>query len=153
MSQLATPAVKGDLTAGFETLDRETRVERLPLEGRLPEWLRGSLVRPGPLTTAHPHLDRASGGMLNYAAKIGPRNRYRFFHVPPDETKPRVIGELPVKQPAYMHSFGLTERWLVLAEFPLVVNPISIPLSGRPYIENYRWKPELGTRITLVDRA
>jgi carotenoid cleavage dioxygenase-like enzyme len=64
-----------------------------------------------------------------------------------------VIGELPVKEPAYMHSFGLTERWLVLAEFPLVVNPISIPLSGRPYIENYRWKPELGTRFTLVDRA
>ena len=51
-----------------------------------------------------------------------------------------------------MHSFGLTERWLVLAEFPLVVNPISIPLSGRPYIENYRWKPELGTRFTLIDR-
>jgi carotenoid cleavage dioxygenase-like enzyme len=107
---------------------------------------------PGMLTTAHPHLDRASGGMLNYAAKLGPRNRYRFFLVPPGETKPKVIAELPVREPAYMHSFGLTERWLVLAEFPFVVNPISIPLSGRPYIENYRWKPELGTRITLIDR-
>jgi beta,beta-carotene 9',10'-dioxygenase len=103
------------------------------------------------LTTAHPHLERASGGMLNYAAKLGARNRYRFFHVPL-EGGPKVIAELPVKEPAYMHSFGLTERWLVLAEFPLVVNPISIPLSGRPYIENYRWKPELGTRITLIDR-
>jgi beta,beta-carotene 9',10'-dioxygenase len=108
---------------------------------------------PGLLTTAHPHLDRASGGMLNYAAKVGPRNRYRFFLLPPGERTPRVIGEMPVKEPAYMHSFGLTERWLVLAEFPFVVNPISIPLSGRPYIENYRWKPELGTRFTLVDRS
>jgi beta,beta-carotene 9',10'-dioxygenase len=107
---------------------------------------------PGMLTTAHPHLDRASGGMLNYAAKLGPRNRYRFFLLPPGEREPRVIGELPTREPAYMHSFGLTDRWLVLAEFPLVVNPISIPLSGRPYIENYRWKPELGTRITLIDR-
>ena len=35
------------------------------------------------LTTAHPHLDRASGGMLNYAAKLGPRNRYRFFLLRP----------------------------------------------------------------------
>jgi beta,beta-carotene 9',10'-dioxygenase len=108
---------------------------------------------PGMLTTAHPHLDRASGGMLNYAAKLGPRNRYRFYLLPPGENKPRVIAQLPVKEPAYMHSFGLTERWLVLAEFPFVVNPLSIPLSGRPYIENYRWKPELGTRITLVDRS
>jgi beta,beta-carotene 9',10'-dioxygenase len=108
---------------------------------------------PGMLTTAHPHLDRGSGGMLNYAAKLGPRNRYRFYLLRPDEAKPEVVAQLPVKEPAYMHSFGLTERWLVLAEFPFVVNPISIPLSGRPYIENYRWKPELGTKITLIDRS
>jgi beta,beta-carotene 9',10'-dioxygenase len=275
MSQLAerTSSTATELTGGFTSVDRETRVDELPLEGRLPEWLSGSLIRTGPakwevgdrtmrhwfdglamlhrfgisggkvsyanrflqtkayrsaketgeigysefatdpcrslfaramsifspklsdnanvnlvklgeryismtetpipvefdggtletvgvayevpgmLTTAHPHLDRATGGMLNYAAKLGPRNRYRFFLVPPDEGRPRVIAELPVREPAYMHSFGLTEHWLVLAEFPLVVNPVSIPLSGRPYIENYRWKPELGTRITLIDRA
>ena len=52
-----------------------------------------------------------------------------------------------------MHSFGLTERWLVLAEFPLVVNPLALALSGRPYIENFRWKPELGTRFHLFDRG
>lgn len=108
---------------------------------------------PGQLSTAHPHSDRASGGMLNYAAKLGARSSYRFFHVPPNERKPRTIGALPVKEPAYMHSFGLTEHWLVLAEFPFVVNPLALVLSGRPYIENYRWKPELGTRFTLVDRA
>ncbi|MFI4985589.1 MAG: carotenoid oxygenase family protein [Solirubrobacterales bacterium] len=108
---------------------------------------------PGQLTTAHPHIDRASGGMLNYAAKLGARSSYRFFHVPPDESRPRAIASLPVREPAYMHSFGLTERWLVLAEFPFVVNPLALALSGRPYIENYRWKPELGTRFTLVDRV
>ena len=52
-----------------------------------------------------------------------------------------------------MHSFGLTERWLVLAEFPYVVNPPSLAFSGRPYIENYRWRPELGTRFQLFDRT
>jgi carotenoid cleavage dioxygenase-like enzyme len=108
---------------------------------------------PGTLTTAHPHLDRATGGMLNYAAKVGARNQYRFFLLRPDASDPEVMGHLPAREPAYMHSFGLTERWFVLAEFPFVVNPISIPLSGRPYIENYRWKPELGTRFTLIDRA
>ena len=51
-----------------------------------------------------------------------------------------------------MHSFGLSERWIVLAEFPYVVNPLRLAFSGRPYIENYRWKPELGTRFTLIDR-
>ena len=107
---------------------------------------------PGQLSTAHPHMDRASGGMLNYAAKLGGSSSYRFFMLAPDASEPRVIGSLPVKHPAYMHSFGLTERWLVLVEFPFVVNPLSLALAGRPYIENYRWQPERGTRFTLVDR-
>jgi beta,beta-carotene 9',10'-dioxygenase len=275
MSQLAEPTTRKatDMTGGFDSLEHETRVDRMPLQGKLPDWLQGSLIRPGPakwevgertmnhwfdgqamlhrfgisggevsyanrflqtkayraaketgeiaysefatdpcrslfsrvfsifspkitdnanidmvklgerfiamtetpipvefdgetletvgvaykppgmLTTAHPHLDRATGGMLNYAAKLGPRNSYRFFLLRPDGAKPEVIAKLPVREPAYMHSFGLTERWLVLAEFPFVVNPISIPLSGRPYVENYRWKPERGTRITLIDRG
>jgi carotenoid cleavage dioxygenase-like enzyme len=108
---------------------------------------------PGELTTAHPHLDRPSGGSLNYAAKLGPRNRYRFFLVPADGGEPEVVAEVPAGEPAYMHSFGLTESWIVLAEFPLVVNPLRLATSGRPYIENYRWKPELGTRFTLIHRA
>ncbi len=108
---------------------------------------------PGMLTTAHPHLDRATGGMINYAAALGPRNQYRFFRLAPDADEAEVIASLPTKAPAYMHSFGLTERFVVLAEFPYVVNPLRLAFSGRPYIENYRWKPELGTRFTLLDRA
>jgi len=108
---------------------------------------------PGQLSTAHPHADRASGALLNYAAKLGPRSSYRFFAVDPNASTPRTIASLPVKEPAYMHSFGLTERFLVLAEFPFVVNPLALAAARRPYIENYRWKPERGTRFTLLDRA
>jgi carotenoid cleavage dioxygenase-like enzyme len=108
---------------------------------------------PGQLTTAHPHMDRATKGMLNYAAKLGPRTSYRFFLLRPDGSKPELIATKAVREPAYMHSFGLTERWLVLAEFPFVVNPPRLAFSGRPYIENYRWKPELGTRFHLFDRT
>jgi beta,beta-carotene 9',10'-dioxygenase len=91
--------------------------------------------------------------LLNYAAKLGARSSYRFFLLAPEASKPRVIATKPVSEPAYMHSFAVTERWLVLAEFPFVVNPLALAFSGRPYIENYRWKPELGTRFHLFDRA
>ncbi len=107
---------------------------------------------PGELTTAHPHLDRASGGMINYAAKLGPRSEYRFFLTRPEAGEPELIAELPTREPAYMHSFGQTERWIVLAEFPFVVNPLRLALGSRPFIESFRWKPQLGTRITLIDR-
>jgi beta,beta-carotene 9',10'-dioxygenase len=107
---------------------------------------------PGQLSTAHPHMDRATKGMLNYAAKLGPRNSYRFFLLRPGTATPEVLATERVSEPAYMHSFGLTERWFVLAEFPYVVNPLRLAFSGRPYIENYRWRPELGTRFHLLDR-
>jgi carotenoid cleavage dioxygenase-like enzyme len=107
---------------------------------------------PGQLTTAHPHADRADGAMLNYAAKLGPRNEYRFYRLTETGSEPEVIARVPVKEPGYVHSFGLTENWIVLAEFPWVVNPLRLALSGKPYAENYRWKPERGTRFILVDR-
>ncbi len=107
---------------------------------------------PGMLTTAHPHLDRASGGLLNYATQLGPRNSYRFFLLEPDSEAPRAIASLPVKRPAYMHSFGLTERYLVLAEFPFTVNPLRLASGREPFIRNFRWEPERGTRVTLIER-
>jgi beta,beta-carotene 9',10'-dioxygenase len=108
---------------------------------------------PGMVTTAHPHLDRATKGMLNYAAKLGPRNQYRFFHLAPDADEPKVFARIPVKRPGYVHSFGLTEHYIVFAEFPWVVNPIDFAISGRPYAENYKWEPERGTRFFLIDRT
>jgi carotenoid cleavage dioxygenase-like enzyme len=108
---------------------------------------------PGSLTTAHPHADRDDGAMLNFAVKLGPRNEYRFYRVPAGTMTPEVAARIPVKEPSYVHSFGLTEHWYVLAAFPWTVNPVRLALSGRPYAENYRWKPELGTRFILVNRA
>lgn len=105
---------------------------------------------PGQITTAHPHYERGTGAMLNYAAKLGPRSSYRIYRV--DEQGTEVLASIPVRHPAYMHSFGMTERWFVLTEFPLVVNPAALAMSGKPFIENYRWEPERGTRITLIDR-
>ena len=110
-------------------------------------------VAPGVLSTAHPHGDRRDRALLNYAAALGPRSHYRFYRVDPATASVRTLAQIPVHEPAYMHSFGLTERFFVLAEFPLVVSPIRLALSGRPFIENYRFRPELGTRFSLVDRS
>jgi beta,beta-carotene 9',10'-dioxygenase len=110
----------------------------------------------GQVTTAHPHLDRDSGEFVNYVAHFGRRTQYRVFGVAPGSTSRRQIAAIPVREPAYMHSFGLSERYAALVEFPLVVNPLRIAtsgLSGRAFIDNYEWKPERGTRFLLVDRG
>jgi carotenoid cleavage dioxygenase-like enzyme len=107
----------------------------------------------GQLTTAHPHADPATGALINYQTHFGPASKYRVYTLSPGAASPTEIAAIPVRRPAYMHSFALTERYVVLVEFPLVVNPPSLALSGRPFIENYRWEPERGTTFLVVDRS
>jgi beta,beta-carotene 9',10'-dioxygenase len=107
---------------------------------------------PGEHTTAHPHRDPETGEALNYATKFGPRSTYRLY-AKRGVGQQRIVAKLPVSRPSYMHSFGISRRYAVLTEFPLVVNPLDLVRSGRPFIENYRWEPDRGTRFTVIDRS
>jgi beta,beta-carotene 9',10'-dioxygenase len=106
----------------------------------------------GQVTTAHPHYDYATDEIVNYTAKFGPKTTYRVYAAGQVGAKRRLIGSLPVKRPGYMHSFGMSERYVVLAENPLLVNPMSMPLSKKAFIDNYEWLPERGTRFIVMDR-
>lgn len=106
---------------------------------------------PGTFATAHPHRDPASGALVNVATRFGARNAYRYFAQAPDG-KIRVMFSAPVSRPGYVHSFAMTQRYIAHTEFPFRVNPIEIVRSGRPFIENFRWEPDRGTRILIWDR-
>ncbi|MEV8068713.1 carotenoid oxygenase family protein [Streptomyces sp. NPDC085995] len=108
----------------------------------------------GHVTTAHPHQDPVTGDLVNYVTHFSRRSEYRVYRQRPDgEPHRELIGRHRVEEPAYMHSFAITTRHVVLVEFPLVVNPFRLLLSGRPFIENYRWKPDRGTRFVVMDRV
>lgn len=102
----------------------------------------------GQLSTAHPHHDGARG--YSYVIAIGPRCCYRLLADDGDEQ--RLLCEIPVDEPAYMHSFGMSEHYLVLTEFPLRVSLRRLALSLEPFIRRYRWCPERETVITVIDK-
>ncbi|MGW6056804.1 carotenoid oxygenase family protein [Streptomyces sp. NPDC055189] len=105
----------------------------------------------GQLTTAHPHQDPATGDLVNYLLHFSRTSEYRLYRQRASGLAREVIGSRKVVHPSYMHSFAITGKYAVLVEFPFVVTPLSILLSGRPFIENYRWEPERGTRFTVMD--
>jgi carotenoid cleavage dioxygenase-like enzyme len=105
---------------------------------------------PGQLTVAHPHQSPKTGELVSYATHFGPYTTYRVY-AQQSRGQRRMITKLPVSRPAYMHSFAITERYVVLVEFPFVAVPIAIPLSGRPFIENYHWRPQRGTRFRVIE--
>jgi carotenoid cleavage dioxygenase-like enzyme len=106
----------------------------------------------GHLSTTHPHFDYQRQELINYAVQMGSRSAYLVYRLPAGASQRQLVAALPTSQPAYMHSFALTSRHIILAEFPFVVQPASLPFSGRPFIENYRWEPGLGTRFTVLRR-
>jgi carotenoid cleavage dioxygenase-like enzyme len=108
-------------------------------------------VAPGQITTAHPHHDPERGEAVNYAVQLGAKSSYRVYTTDAQDGR-RITAEVPVKEPAYMHSFGMTERYVILAEFPLVVNPLRLAAGRHSFIESYRWRPERGTRFLVIDR-
>jgi beta,beta-carotene 9',10'-dioxygenase len=103
----------------------------------------------GQMTTVHPHHD--AGTMYNVVTRYHAISHYRLYGLA-GSASPKLIGQIPTARPAYMHSFGLSQNYAILTEFPLVVNPIHLLLWLRPFIENFRWQPERGTPFWLLNR-
>ncbi|MBI1828008.1 MAG: carotenoid oxygenase family protein [Thaumarchaeota archaeon] len=104
------------------------------------------------LTTAHPHYDFARSEVINYTTKISRASSYNIYRITDGTNHRNLIGSVSVEESAYMHSFGMTENYVVLVEFPLVVRPLDLLLSGKPFIENFSWKPDRGTRFIVIHR-
>lgn len=101
-------------------------------------------------STAHPHVEPDTGRTLSYAASFGRPCVYKILGVSPEARTREVVARLDVDRPSYMHSFGMTERYVVLSEWPIVVNPLDLLLRGKPFIENFEWQPERGTRFRIL---
>lgn len=104
-------------------------------------------------TSPHPHTERSSDA-LNTITHFSRRSSYKVFRISGYAGAPRrkIVAEIPAREPAYMHSFGLTKHYVVLAEYPLVVSPAKMLLTGKPYAENLEWKPERPTRFHVVNK-
>lgn len=105
----------------------------------------------GQMTTVHPHFDTTRNLTYNLVTRFHATNHYRIYQLKNGQNQ-KLLTSIPVKKPAYMHSFGMSENYFILTEFPLVVNSLSLLFWLKPYIENYQWKPNRGTRFTVINR-
>lgn len=103
--------------------------------------------------SAHPHHDGQKGETINYLIEYGFKSYYVIYRIKDGNSTREVIGKIPVGNPAYMHSFAVTDHYVILTEFPLVVKPLSLLKREKPFIQNFNWEPERGTKILVVDRS
>lgn len=103
-------------------------------------------------TTVHPQFDFGQDEVYNLVTRFNRVSHYRFMKMD-NGWNPELTAKLPVKEPGYLHSFGLSKNYIILTEFPLVVQPLALLFQLKPFIENYKWKPKRGTRWFIFDRA
>lgn len=108
----------------------------------------------GRMTTVHPHTDSERGEAFNLVTRYSIISRYCLRRVATHDAtlNGTDVATHIVARPGYIHSFGMSHNHLVIAEFPLTVNPGALLLWLRPYIENFRWRPRRGTRFHVFDR-
>jgi beta-carotene 15,15'-monooxygenase len=106
------------------------------------------------LCCANLKRDRVTGTLVNVETAFGRTSRYHVTATGPAGTRTHV-GSVDTDQPAYMHSFALTARYVVLTEFPLRLDPRRFLKPGRqaPFIEQFEWEPDRGTRVIVMDRT
>jgi beta,beta-carotene 9',10'-dioxygenase len=97
----------------------------------------------GQVGTAHPHRT-TSGRRIDYEIELVPPSAYVV------RSGGRELARIPAARPAYMHSFALTQRYVVLAESPFTVDPLKLVTDWEPFIKNYRWNASEPTRLHVV---
>jgi len=111
-------------------------------------------VPTGQLSCAHLKRDPATGVLVNVDTAFGRTSTYHVHATTPAGDRHHV-GSVETDRPAYLHSFALTPRYVVLTEFPLRLDPRRFLKPGRqaPFIEQFEWEPDRGTRIIVMDRT
>jgi beta,beta-carotene 9',10'-dioxygenase len=106
----------------------------------------------GAVTTAHPHFNFARQSVISYITQFSRRSKYNVYYLRPGQKQRELIGAVPAQEPSYMHSFGMTESYVLLVEFPLVVNPLRLLIRSKPFIENFIWEPGRGARFNVISK-
>lgn len=105
------------------------------------------------VTTAHPHFDFKTNEFYNMAISFSATSNYIFYKMKHGSDKREIVAQISTKSPCYVHSFGMTENYLIFAECPLEVNPLNLIFSNNPFIENYKWNPENGSKFHIIEKS
>ncbi|MFN4174080.1 MAG: carotenoid oxygenase family protein, partial [Parachlamydiaceae bacterium] len=89
-----------------------------------------NLPTSGCWESAHPHI--LENESYSYLVDIGFTSRYVLTKRSNGSDKREVLKELSVKNPSYMHSFSVTENKIILSEYPLRLNPLTLMFRLKP---------------------
>jgi beta,beta-carotene 9',10'-dioxygenase len=106
----------------------------------------------GQVSSTHPRYDKKRNKLYNFRIHFGRISRYNIFSTDLGTGESQLLHSMVAMEPAFMHSFAMTENYLVLVEPPLIVKPIKLRKATDPYFENYKWYPKRPARFIVISK-
>eukprot|EP00177_Eucheuma_denticulatum_P000490 GFKZ01000861.1.p1 GENE.GFKZ01000861.1~~GFKZ01000861.1.p1 ORF type:complete len:647 (-),score=80.97 GFKZ01000861.1:89-1804(-) len=110
----------------------------------------GKAEREGEMCAAHGQVDEERGEFWNYRYSLGSGQvTYSVFRIGPGGNE-EVMGVVK-DVPAYIHSFAMTEHYVVLCVWPLLVGGLKL-LWSRSFMDSMRFDKERMARFHVFAR-
>lgn len=106
---------------------------------------------PDGFTTPHPQVDPENGYLYNWTISLDPpvsHNLYRF-----DGTKRELMTIIPTEAPAFVNSFGLTDRYVIFIEQPYRLDYMALIAGGKAFANCFDWNPQEPCRFWIIDKS
>jgi carotenoid cleavage dioxygenase-like enzyme len=102
--------------------------------------------------SAHPAIDPASGELWNFGVSFAAeRPQLQLFRFSPAGDL-LLRQRLPLERPVSLHDFSLSESYAVFYLSPYVLEIAPLLAAGATVLDCLHWRPELGTRLLVVER-
>lgn len=102
--------------------------------------------------SAHMKRDPADGALYNFYIDYGKKSAYVIYKIEDKTTSRKLLARHEVSEPSYMHDFSITENYVILTAYPLVVNPIDLLNPKYSFIGAHRWEPDRRTTVYIFDK-
>jgi carotenoid cleavage dioxygenase-like enzyme len=103
--------------------------------------------------SAHPSIDPGSGELWNFGVSFSAeRPQLQVFRFSP-AGELLMRQRLPLERPVSLHDFSLSASYAVFYLSPYVLEIGPLLSAGATVLDCLHWRPELGTRLLIVDRA
>ncbi|CAG8578316.1 11807_t:CDS:2, partial [Racocetra persica] len=107
----------------------------------------------GDHASPHSHFDEATGELINFNMEYHTMDTtYTFFSVSQNNQTPQLIGSVTAKM-SYVHSFGVTPRFIILVLFPYYPKSSGINFTWSDNIvDSFEFKSNEPTLFYVISR-
>lgn len=105
----------------------------------------------GDMSAAHGHFDASTNEYINYTFEIGPGQvKYTVFKIVADGSV-HVLAKFSEK-PCYLHSFAVTDNYVVLCVWPLEIASIFGVMFNKSLMDGLKFNRHADTRFYVISR-